>query len=230
MALRPAGKRLVLGRNRSLKTSLLGIEMDNLSSSDLDSPSKTPLFIAVAAVIVALAGLGLGWMGFSRAAALEAKIVALEQATAGAADLDAAVNANARRVDQVAANMTTFSQEVNRVMGAVEEDISNLKKNLRAVAIDAGTAKKMVEELEKSGVKAAPAAAAAAATPARDGAAATAPAVAGKGGMYTIKSGDTLGRIATAHGISLSALQGANPDVDERRLRIGQQIVIPGSN
>lgn len=212
--------------------------MDNLSSSDLDSPSKTPLFIAVAAVIVGLAGLGLGWMGFSRAAALEAKMTALETASAGVADLDAAVNANANRIEQLSTNVTTFSQEVNRVMRAVEEDISNLKKNLRAVAIDAGTAKKMVEDLEKAGVKAAPAPVAAPVVAAgssgapkegASGSAGSAAPVAGKGGVYTIKSGDTLGRIATAHGVSLSALQAANPDVDERRLRIGQQIVIPAA-
>ena len=205
--------------------------MDNLSSSDLDSPSKTPLFIAIAAVIVGLAGLGLGWMGFSRSTELEQKLAALEKAAAGAADLDAAVNQNASRLEQISTNMSSLSQEVNRVLGAVDEDISGLKKNLRAVAIDAGTAKKMVEELEKSGVRvaAAPAPAPKADDAGGSGGKEPAPANAstGKAGVYTIKSGDTFGRIAAAYDLTSDDLIAANPGVDPRRLRIGQQIVIP---
>lgn len=212
--------------------------MDNLSSSDLDSPSKTPLFIAIAAVIVGLAGLLLGWMGFSRANDLEMRLADLEKSTAGVADLDAAVNANAKKVDQVTANMNSLVQGVNQFKSAVETDVSDIKKNLRAVAIDAGTAKKMVEELEKSGVKAAPAPAPKIASgsgsgssggpkePSESGSGAPA---AGKGGTYVIKSGDTLGKIAAAYNVSLTDLQAANPDVDSRRLRIGQQIVIPAA-
>ncbi|EDY83534.1 hypothetical protein VDG1235_3161 [Verrucomicrobiia bacterium DG1235] len=49
----------------------------------------------------------------------------------------------------------------------------------------------------------------------------------GKPGAYTIKSGDTLGKIAAAYKITLSQLQAANPGIDPRRLRIGQQIVVP---
>lgn len=208
--------------------------MDNLSSSDLDSPSKTPLFIAIAAVIVGLAGLGLGWMGFTRSSELEKQLASMPDATAGLSDVEAYAEENGARIDKMAADMTQFSQEVNRVLGAVEDDISNLKKNVRAVAIEAGTAKKMVEELEKKGVQAAPTPRATSSAPATssssdgDGSSGeTAPMGGDKGGSYTIKSGDTLGRIAAAHNLSLSELLAANPGVDPRRLRIGQQITIP---
>lgn len=208
--------------------------MDNLSSSDLDSPSKTPLFIAIAAVIVGLAGLGLGWMGFTRSSELEKQLASMPDATAGLSDVEAYAEENGARIDKMAADMTQFSQEVNRVLGAVEDDISNLKKNVRAVAIEAGTAKKMVEELEKKGVQAAPTPRATSSVPATssssdgDGSSGeTAPMGGDKGGSYTIKSGDTLGRIAAAHNLSLSELLAANPGVDPRRLRIGQQITIP---
>lgn len=49
------------------------------------------------------------------------------------------------------------------------------------------------------------------------------------GTEYTIVSGDTLAGIAKKNGISLSALQTANPGVVPTKLKIGQKIVIPAS-
>ncbi len=45
---------------------------------------------------------------------------------------------------------------------------------------------------------------------------------------YNIRSGDTLARIARVFKVSVSALMRANPDVQARRLQIGQRIIIPG--
>ena len=52
----------------------------------------------------------------------------------------------------------------------------------------------------------------------------------GSGGAvtYNIRSGDTLARIARAFKVTLAALMRANPDVQARRLQIGQRIIIPG--
>ena len=44
---------------------------------------------------------------------------------------------------------------------------------------------------------------------------------------YTVVKGDTLAGIAKAHGVTLSALQAANPGVVPTRLKIGQKLVIP---
>lgn len=46
-------------------------------------------------------------------------------------------------------------------------------------------------------------------------------------GIYAVQSGDTLSGIAKRFGVSLSALQAANPTVNPRAMRIGQKIVIP---
>jgi LysM repeat protein len=40
-------------------------------------------------------------------------------------------------------------------------------------------------------------------------------------------AGDTFARIAAKIGLSVQAILDANPDVDPRRLRIGQKIDIP---
>jgi murein DD-endopeptidase MepM/ murein hydrolase activator NlpD len=45
-----------------------------------------------------------------------------------------------------------------------------------------------------------------------------------------VRSGDTLSGIAARHSVSLGALQQANPDLDPRRLWVGQKVFVPGSN
>jgi len=44
---------------------------------------------------------------------------------------------------------------------------------------------------------------------------------------YTIKTGDTPSSIAKQYGVKLEALKAANPNLDERRLRVGQVINLP---
>lgn len=48
-----------------------------------------------------------------------------------------------------------------------------------------------------------------------------------KPAVHTVQAGDTLVRIAQKHGVSLAALQAANPGLDPRRLQLGQQIQLP---
>jgi len=46
-------------------------------------------------------------------------------------------------------------------------------------------------------------------------------------GEYVVKSGDTGVRIARENGVSLGALQNANPDVNWNRLHVGQKLNLP---
>ena len=46
---------------------------------------------------------------------------------------------------------------------------------------------------------------------------------------YTIVAGDTLGKIAKAHGTTAKAIEAANPGVDPKKLKIGKKLVIPAS-
>ncbi len=48
-----------------------------------------------------------------------------------------------------------------------------------------------------------------------------------EGGEHKIAKGDTLSIVAKKHGVSLKALEAANPGVDSRKLKIGQMIKIP---
>jgi LysM repeat protein len=54
----------------------------------------------------------------------------------------------------------------------------------------------------------------------------TAPAE-GAGSEYSVVSGDTLGKIAKKSGVSLKALEAANPGVDSRHLKVKQKLIIP---
>ncbi len=48
-------------------------------------------------------------------------------------------------------------------------------------------------------------------------------------GSYTVKSGDTLSGIAVAHGVSLAALEAANPQVHNPNvISVGQVLHLPG--
>lgn len=49
------------------------------------------------------------------------------------------------------------------------------------------------------------------------------------GSTYVVVKGDTLGKIAKAHGVSLKDLEAANPNVQPSRLRIGASLNIPAS-
>ena len=49
---------------------------------------------------------------------------------------------------------------------------------------------------------------------------------------YTVRPGDTLSKIAAAHGTTLEALLGANPRYRQHpeRIQVGDAIVVPGDD
>jgi LysM repeat protein len=47
---------------------------------------------------------------------------------------------------------------------------------------------------------------------------------------YVIVKGDTLGKVAKSHGVSLKALEAANPNVQPTKLKVGDKIVLPAAS
>jgi LysM repeat protein len=47
------------------------------------------------------------------------------------------------------------------------------------------------------------------------------------GETYTVKSGDTMSKIAKANGVSLKALEAANPNVEPSKIKVGQKLKLP---
>ena len=53
------------------------------------------------------------------------------------------------------------------------------------------------------------------------------PGTTGGGETYSVKTGDTLAKIAKAHGVTLKALEAANPKVDPNHIKVGLKLTIP---
>ncbi len=53
------------------------------------------------------------------------------------------------------------------------------------------------------------------------------PPLMGTPGEYVVKSGDSFYTIAKANNTTIKAIEGANPGIDSRRLKIGQKLVLP---
>ncbi len=201
--------------------------MDNLSSADLDASSKTPLFIGIAAVIIAVIGVWLGWLGFSKASELEARIAEISGAADSISSLESTVNDNSEMLRKAAGKITSIESNLSTVSSAIEKDVADVKRSMRSLAMQAGTALKKVEALEERGVVAAPVRSSdsSASSQTSKGDSATS----ASSTTHTIASGDTYGKLSTKYKVSVNDLLDANPGVDPRRLRIGQKILIPNA-
>ncbi len=199
--------------------------MDNLSSADLDASSKTPLFIGIAAVIIAVIGVWLGWLGFSKANELEARIAEISGAAESLSKLESTVNDNSEMLRKAAGKIASIESNLGTVTTAIEKDVADVKRSMRSVAMQAGTALKKAEALEKEGVKVAAPLAPSPSAPTSKGD----PSSASSSISHTIAAGDTYGKLSTKYKVSVNALLDANPGVDPRRLRIGQKIIIPSA-
>jgi LysM repeat protein len=51
----------------------------------------------------------------------------------------------------------------------------------------------------------------------------------GPGGTHTVAAGEYFSSIAKKYGVSLAALEAANPGVDSSKLKVGQKINLPGA-
>lgn len=207
--------------------------MDSITSAELDSPSKTPLFLGIAAILLAIAGLVIAWMGFSKVQELEAQLASASESAAVIEQAEKGIAANAERLDKVVEGITTMRGEVNTVLVSVQKDMKTVKKDIRSNTMKAGMAMKKVEELAAKGVAAAPKPAPIRTSKA-DGPepveAETAPKTSGELQEYRIKSGDNFSRLASKFKVTVTEMLEANPDVDPGRLQIGQKIVIPTAN
>gem|GEM_PF-583213 len=208
------------------------LPMDSISSADLDTTSKTPMFIGIAGIIIGVAGAILGWLGFSKASALEAELSQVTATTQVLEDLQATVEATATMAKRSAGDTDSLKATVNKLSGAISKDLSGVKKDMRSIAIQAGTALKKLEVIEEKGltpVRAAAAKPSSSATERKGSNSSPKEATAAPEGteIYTIKKGDMLYRVASNFKVSLDEITAANPGIDINRLQIGQEIVIP---
>ena len=66
-------------------------------------------------------------------------------------------------------------------------------------------------------------------TPAKPATVKSAPAKVSPARTHTVAAGETLAAIARKHGVSLNALESANPSINPKKLRVGQVLNLPAS-
>lgn len=173
--------------------------MDTISREN--SPSILP-FVGVGLGIVAviLAGVALAKLGSVKTLKADVEVMK-EQVSSMSGDVGRA----GEKAERASSSLNNLATQTQRGFDAVTAEIGNLRTDVNKLAA------------------AKPAAKPAAGAAAKDGA----PAAAGPGGDYTVKSGDTPSKIAKAHGVTVSALLAANPDLEPTKMKVGQKINLP---
>lgn len=187
--------------------------MAGQSASDAANHDHAPFLPIAAMIVLALLGCVLGGIGLYVAnqnrnlvASLEAQLVDRD---AGAEALGEDTAALARRLVALEAALASQEEELAAMSGEVNRAVQTLRQEIQRT-----------RDLIGQRTAGAPT------TTAPPSAAVPVPPVL-SGQTYTVQPGDTLGRIARDHGVSLRALQDANPGVDPRRLQIGQVLQLP---
>lgn len=185
----------------------------------MDTPSspKSGSYLGIVVGILAVIAVILAAVALSKASALGKK---LDDVAALAARVDT-MEASVKRVsDDSAKNVNNIRGTYDRYFDQINTEFANLRTQINKVSLDT---KDMMDKVASGPAPKA----SSGGTSGGSGGPAAAPGSLASDGSYVIKGGDTLGRIATQFGVSLSELQAANPGVDSRKLHVGQKIVIP---
>lgn len=191
------------------------MEDANTSPSPVGNP-VVAVGLGVAGCLLGLIGLFVGLSGKNAAAkakedldALVQKITQAEESLGGfdkkIADASRAANTSAERMVDLGRRLSALEQGVQQAINTLSTEVT---KN---------------REMIEAGRTARPAAAASSSSGSGGSTASNPPA----DGSYVIQSGDTFDKIAKKFGVSTTALMEANPDVEPRRMRVGQKLVIP---
>ncbi|RKX29332.1 MAG: hypothetical protein DRP71_16400 [Verrucomicrobia bacterium] len=141
----------------------------------------------------------------------------------------------ATEAEKAVSRLATISTDTQRAFDNVGKELATLRTNVNRVTIES---KDLAEKLASPTTRSSSSSRTSTATtapPPTSGATASTPAASSRPpelspeGTYTIKSGDTFARLSGRFGVSVQAIEQANPGVDPRRLGIGQAINIPTS-
>jgi LysM repeat protein len=186
-----------------------------------------PVALAVFGIVLGGAGLYFGLTANQRINSIDASV---EAGTSSSARAEKKISGFDTQIAELAARLAEQNKTVSRLRvyssqgeQAVKKLASELKVNREQIVKTAES----LNELAAAGFRPTPSVSNAEVT----STVSTEPSVAAASPvdatMYTIVSGDTFGRIAAKIGVSVQAILDANPDVDPRRLSIGQAIHIP---
>lgn len=195
-------------------------ELDPLEES-IPSSSSSHSPLALVGAVLGLLGVLIGVTGIvmARGAKQEAtrsqiKMAAVEsRIEALGTDLNARVDGVDQRMERVGAAIAPLQRD----RGNMQQVVDGMRQFQTSIAQNREAINELSTRLGQL----------AEARPAARTATATAGAEVPAEGTYIIQSGDTYGRIAQRFGLTISAIEAANPGVDPRRLQIGQRINLP---
>ena len=199
--------------------------MDDDSTPKAGASTMVPVAIGLFGVVLAAAALFLavGNRGAAKSVDdlkqdLGSAQAAAQAAEKHAADLDGKFSA-------LVQTNSALSTQIQNVTGQVNDALNQMGK---AITDDRQQIKAQADAIQQLSAK--PSATATTTATASDkaaAAAATSTAVPGQGGIHVIAAGDTFGSLAHKYGVSISAIEAANPDANPTKLHLGQKITIP---
>ena len=197
------------------------------------STAKTylPLAVGIAGVIFGIAALAFAINSASRASSLEKSLKALnESAEASAKTAQELKSINDKlmsafeQIESIRAagtiNVNAVSKQVQNAINTLSAEISD-NRNLIAKNQEA------ISELASRGARPSRQAARTAPAVQSDSSASADAPKAQSGRIHKVKQGESFSVIAKKYGVKISDIERANPNIDSRRLSIGQEIVIP---
>jgi LysM repeat protein len=199
----------------------------------MDTPSKNGSYLVIAACILAVISLILGIIALRSISAMKSQ---MGDVGGVAARLDSIETSSRKASDdakRAVSRIATISSDTQRAFDNVGKELATLRTSVNRVTIEmkglSGTTSSTRRSTTPTPSTTKPVAGSSSST-ASTGSASGPPAPVSQidaDGTYTIKAGDTFARLSGLFGVSVQAIEAANPGVDPRRLRIGQKIYIP---
>jgi LysM repeat protein len=153
------------------------------------------------------------------------RIMACKQALAATGSMGPLTDKMQHRLDQVAEDNKRLTEDNKHLTGELEK-WSSYAARLQTLTNHTGTPLATPARVTPASPTLQSSTALSASS--NPGAAATSTSGAGSR-THTVKAGETPSFIAKKYGVKLQALMAANPNVDPRRLRVGQILRLPGS-
>lgn len=188
--------------------------------------NKFVIGAAVAGVLIGIIGLVFGVVSKNRTDQLRSEFLQVQELFDKIARLEADSSGASASVVRLSREVEALRAGTQNVLDRVNSEMVRLSRDLSSGIEEVRQVEAKIAGLGEAGRRALEIPARIIAQGATPAAAAEA-AEAGDGAAYTIRTGDTLVRIAREHGVTLDALQGANPNINPLRLQVGQRLVIP---
>lgn len=179
---------------------------------DTISRENNPSILPIASVIVGGLALILSIVALIQQGKIKASVTELGNRVTAAEESASSAASSARdaasKADRANSSLSTLAGQTQSGFNQITEQIAKLGE--RVTKLETTPVRAVTPKGDKAP---------------KDGAAPTGGTQAD--GSYVVKSGDGLAKIAKSLGVSLQALEAANPGVDSRKLKVGQKLNVP---